>query len=63
MGPPFDGVGRRLTKDQIRQSILEPNAAITGGYEAMAGTMPPTFGQTLTAAQLEALVTYLAGLR
>ena len=63
VGPPFDGVGRRLTKDQIRQSILEPNAVITSGYEPMAGTMPPIFGQTLTAAQLEALVNYLFGLR
>jgi hypothetical protein len=29
----------------------------------MAGTMPQTFGTALNAAQLEALVTYLSGLR
>jgi mono/diheme cytochrome c family protein len=63
IGPPFDGVGRRLTAERIRRSILEPNAEITKGYEKFAGTMPASFGQQLTAAQLEAVVQFLAGRR
>jgi mono/diheme cytochrome c family protein len=63
IGPPFDGMGGRLTSDFIRASILNPGAAITRGYEAMAGVMPPTFGQQLTAAQLEAVVNFLSSQR
>lgn len=63
IGPPFDGMGARLDAQQIRRAILEPNADIAAGYESFAGVMPATFGNQLTAAQLEAVVTYLAGLR
>lgn len=63
IGPPFDGMGGRLTSDFIRTSILNPGAAIARGYEAMAGVMPPTFGQQLTAAQLEAVVSFLSSQR
>lgn len=61
IGPALDGIGARHDADYIRRAILEPNADTAAGYEAVAGTMPPTFGQQLTAAQLEALVQYLAG--
>ena len=63
MAPHFDGVGTRLTKDDIRQSILDPNAKVATGFESMRGVMPQTFGTMLNAAQLEALVTYLSGLK
>lgn len=63
IGPPFDGIGARLSAEQIRRGILEPNADTAQGYAAVAGTMPQTFGQQMTAAQLESLVAYLAGLR
>ena len=49
-----------LERDYIRRSILDPAADTASGFEAFAGTMPPTFGEQLTAAQLEALVDYLA---
>lgn len=63
VGPPFDGMGSRLTRDDIRRSILEPAATIARGYEQKAGMMPATFGQQLSAAQLEALVGFLASRR
>lgn len=63
IGPPFDGIGRRRTADYIRHSILFPNADTAKGFEKFAGTMPQTFGQMLSAAQLEALVQFLAGRR
>lgn len=50
-----------LERDYVRRSILDPAADTASGFEAMAGTMPATFGNQLTAAQLEALVDYLAG--
>ena len=63
IGPPFDGIGRRRTAEYLRRSILLPNADTAKGYEKFAGTMPLTFGQMLSAAQLEALVQFLAGRR
>jgi hypothetical protein len=60
IGPTFDGTGKRLTPEQIRTAILFPNADTAEGFEAVAGIMPATFGQTLTAAQLEAIVKFLS---
>jgi mono/diheme cytochrome c family protein len=60
IGPSFDGIGRRASADYIRRGILSPNADTAKGFEKVAGTMPATFGQQLTAAQLEALVDFLA---
>jgi mono/diheme cytochrome c family protein len=60
VGPPFDGIGARLSPDEIRAAILDPAASVSPGYEQFAGVMPPNFGSRLTAAQLEALVGYLA---
>lgn len=60
VGPPFDGIGSRADADYIRRSILDPNAEAREGYEALKGAMPPFFGKQLTAAQLEALVSFLA---
>lgn len=60
VGPPFDHIGARLTADAIRHAILLPNADTAKGFERFAGTMPVTFGQMFSAAQLEALVQFLA---
>jgi len=53
-------MGARLKADYIRRGILTPNADTAKGFEKFAGTMPQTFGQMLSAAQLEALVQFLA---
>jgi mono/diheme cytochrome c family protein len=60
LGPSWDHVGSRRSAESIRRKILDPKSDTTKGYEKVAGMMPPTFGQALTAAQLEALVTFLA---
>lgn len=60
IGPPLDNIGSLRDAAHIRRSILDPNADTTAGYENMAGTMPPNFGQQMSAAQLEALVRFLA---
>jgi mono/diheme cytochrome c family protein len=61
IGPALDGLGDRRTLEEIRRAILNPLADTVPGYEAVAGTMPTDYGEKLTAAQLEALVRYLAG--
>ena len=60
LGPSFDGIGGKRTAEQIRAGILDPNATAAPGFEAVKGVMPTTFGQALTAAQLEAIVSFLA---
>ncbi|NIP81904.1 MAG: c-type cytochrome, partial [Gemmatimonadetes bacterium] len=61
IGPALDAIGATRDAAYIRRSILEPNADTAAGYESVAGTMPANFGDQLTAAQLEAMVRYLAG--
>src|SRR3990172_1157595 len=63
IGPSFDGMGRRLTAERIRRAILFPNADTAQGFVQFAGMMPRTFGTQLSAAQLEAIVQFLAGRR
>ena len=60
LGPSWDHVGSRRNAASIRKKILNPSSDTTKGYEKFAGMMPAMFGQMLTAAQLEALVTFLA---
>jgi mono/diheme cytochrome c family protein len=60
LGPSFDGIGARADADFIRRSILDPGDGASAGFEQFLGVMPATYGQSLTAAQLEALVSYLA---
>ncbi len=63
VGPPFDGIGDRLSAAEIRTSILDPRAGASEGYEPLIGIMPANFGQVFTAAQLEAIVQFLASRR
>jgi len=60
IGPELTHVGSRLSANLIRESILNPDAKIAKGFEKFKGIMPKTFGNQLTAAQLEALVQFLA---
>jgi len=60
IGPDFTRTGARLSAAQIREGILAPDARIAKGYEKFKGIMPKTFGDQLTAAQLESLVQFLA---
>ena len=62
LGPTFDGIGSRLTSQEIRLGILDPGAFVSEGYEDLQGAMPPNFGERLTASQLESVVRYLSAL-
>ena len=63
MGPAFDGIGARVDADYIRESILDPAAGASEGFEAFLGAMPPIFGNQLTGSQLEAVVQFLVSQR
>lgn len=63
LGPPLDDVGSRLSVDEIRNKILNPEEQIAEGYEDFAGVMPPNLGEQMTAQQLETVVRYLSELR
>ncbi len=57
LGPSLENVGAHLDADQIRQSIIEPNAVLTNGFPS--GVMPPNFAEQMNDAQLDALVIFL----
>lgn len=60
VGPPIESM-RGKEAEYIRRGIVEPNADTAQGFEAFAGTMPPTFGQVIPEAELETLVRFLTG--
>jgi cytochrome c oxidase subunit 2 len=60
VGPSLDAIkpeGGKALEAFIRESIVDPNAVVTDGYQP--DVMPSTFGKTLTDEQLDALVQYL----
>ena len=57
-GPDLGRALRGQSQADLRTDIVDPNARITPGYSA--NIMPPNFGQTLSAQQLDGLVAYLA---
>ncbi len=60
IAPDLTHVGSRRDAASIRKKILDPASSVTQGYEKLAGIMPKSFGTMMNAAQLEALVQYLA---
>src|SRR5213080_2291515 len=60
IAPDLTHVGSRRDAESIRKKVLDPASSIAKGYEKLAGIMPKTFGTMMSAAQLEALVQYLA---
>jgi mono/diheme cytochrome c family protein len=57
VGPDLDEALQGQGAEFIRQSIVDPNAEITQGYNA--GVMPQNFGQELSPQQLDDLVAFL----
>lgn len=65
VGPGLAGVAGRAAANAeglgaaewLLRETVSPDAVLTKGYSA--GLMPPTYGQSLTPAQLDALVAYM----
>ncbi len=60
VGPSFETMGEK-DEEYLLRGIVSPNADTAQGFEAFAGTMPPTFGDMFTPEQLEILVRFLKG--
>jgi len=60
VGPPLTSVALRLSEEEIRQSILDPNAVLSPGYAA--GLMPTTFAEDLKPQEIDQLVRYVVKL-
>jgi cytochrome c551/c552 len=76
VGPDLSFVGDRLTPEEIRQSILTPNAVIAEACPQLdeegnvastgacpEGIMPPGLGDRLSGMQLETVVAFLSDLK
>ena len=61
IGPVLDGVGARLGREQLLESLLDPNATLAEGYGGAISPMPP-MGGILPDDELRDLVAYLAEL-
>ena len=62
VGPSLNGIGGRLSYDEIVESIVDPNAVIAEACPAgpcPEGAMPQNFGERLSEEQIDALATYL----
>ena len=59
---PLDGVGAKLTADDIRQWITHPTEMTAKAKSTKKPPMPNKYG-TLPAADLDALVAYMASLK
>lgn len=59
LGPPLAEVGSRLSGEEIRQSIIDPDAVIAEGFDG--GMMPTDFADQMMVKELELLVTHLVG--
>jgi cytochrome c oxidase subunit II len=65
VGPDLDNLAADASKygsgqspeDYVKESITDPNKVVVSGFPA--GVMPSTFGTSLSAAQIDALVKYL----
>ncbi|VAW99510.1 hypothetical protein MNBD_GAMMA21-1954 [hydrothermal vent metagenome] len=56
VGPDLNNVGSRLSVENIRQSIIDPNAVITKGYTPMM----PDLSEKMSVKELEMMVKFLA---
>ncbi len=60
VGPKLNGIGKRMTADQVRAAILDPNAEIAEGYEAEM--MPDYFGADMAESEIDLITDYLMNL-
>jgi cytochrome c oxidase subunit 2 len=59
-GPNLDDTLAGKDEAYIRESIVDPEAALAAGFEDQGGIMPANYGDTLDPAEIDALVKYLA---
>ena len=60
-GPNLRGVGERLGRERIRNSILKPNAVIAEGFEP--DVMPQDYAEQMRVRELEMIIDFLMTLK
>ena len=60
LGPPLNGLASRMSRGEIMEAILEPNAVIAEGYEP--DMMPTDFADQMHSSELILIVDYLTQL-
>ncbi len=58
LGPSLQSIGSRLGVEEIRQSIIDPEAVVPDGFSG--GMMPANFAEQITAREMEMMVQFLA---
>ncbi|MDK1023124.1 MAG: c-type cytochrome [Gammaproteobacteria bacterium] len=59
IGPPLTGIQERMSREQILQAIVDPDAIVAEGF--VSNLMPKTYATELTPAQVKLMVDFLAG--
>jgi len=59
VGPDLTMIGATRDKEYLRRAVMTPNADIAEGFDP--DIMPDTFGDDLSAKEMEMLINYLAG--
>ena len=63
VGPSLDGVGDRLSRDLLLESLVDPGKRLAEGYDGANGvSLMPPMGSILNPLELRDLVEYLANL-
>jgi len=60
IGPKLNGIGKRMTADEVKTAIIDPNATIADGFEA--DMMPDDFADQMGDSELSLIVDYLMNL-
>lgn len=60
VGPRLQGVGQRMTREELKSAITNPNATIAKGFEP--DMMPDDFGETIADSEMPLLLDYLMNL-
>jgi len=58
VGPALDGIAGKQNEDYLRQSLVDPQAAIAEGFPVEVSPMPP-FGVLLSPQELEDVLAFV----
>jgi len=61
IGPDLHGIGQRMSRAEVMQSIYDPNAKIAEGFDP--DIMPQDFAEQMTVSELNLIVDYLMQLK
>jgi mono/diheme cytochrome c family protein len=63
VGPALDGLAKRLSRAEIRESLLEPSKVLAKGYEHYGVSPMPPMADIFSPQEISDLEAYLQTLR